>query len=266
MKVLSLLLAVSLPCGMLHAHDVWLRSEPSRAQPNQIVQVGLTIGERGKVEALWVDPQRVERLWVASSKGSRDVELVVPKQAIDLKIEASGRWTVAYISKPALSELASNKFDDYLSEEHLGDVLEQRRKAKSSDATGQEPVREHYSRSLKTLIGVGDSALIDCPLGLPLELSLVRADPSHLIVRASFKGQPLAGLWVDRGDARAESIEGHVTDAQGLVVFNRAPGEWVLRATHMQKSAEPNVDWRSWWATTTFLWSDAGIGVCIENR
>lgn len=266
MKVLSSFLVLSLPCGMLHAHDVWLRSEPPRAQPNQIVKVGLTIGEQGKVEALWVDPQRVERLWVASPTGSRDVDLVVPKQSIDLRIETSGRWTVAYVSKPALSELPSDKFDDYLREEHLGHVLELRRKAKSSDATGQEPVREHYSRSLKTLIGVGDAALIDCPLGLPLELSLVSADRSHLVVRASFKGHPLAGLWVDRGDARAESVEGHVTDAQGLVTFKQAPGEWILRATHMQKSAEPLVDWRSWWATTTFLWSDAGIGACLDKR
>ena len=266
MKVLSSLLALSLPCGMLHAHDVWLRAEPLRVPPDQIVKVGLTIGERGEIEALWFDPQRVERLWVTSPTGSRDVELVAPKQAIDLGIEGTGRWSVAYVSKPALSELASSKFDDYLREEHLSQVLEQHRKAKSSDGTDEKLVREHYSRSLKTLIGVGDSALIDCPLGLPLELSLVRADPTHLMVRASFKGQPLAGLWVDRGDARAESVEGHVTDAQGLVAFKRSPGEWVLRATHMQKSAEPNVDWRSWWATTTFLWSDAGVGVCIDSR
>lgn len=267
MKKLCAWIALLLPAGLVNAHDVWLGADPPRAKPGDAVHLGLTVGEQGNVERMGFDPQRVEHLWVTWSDGTRDIDVVVPQDDIELRVHAEGTYSVGYVSRPATSELESHKFDEYLREEHLGQISEQRRNARRpTEPASEKPVREHYSRSLKTLIGVGEGALMDCPLGLPLELSLVRASPSHLIVRATFEGQPLAGLWVDRGDAQAASAEGHSTDSHGLVSFARWEGDWILRATHMQASSEKDVDFRSWWATTVFRWNDAGVAECVRAR
>lgn len=260
-------MALLLPIGCVDAHDVWLGADPPRAKPGDAVHLGLTVGERGNVERVAFDPPRVERLWVTWSDGASDIDVVAPQDEIDLRVHAKGTYSVGYVSRPATSELGSDKFDDYLREEHLEQISEQRRTARRPSAPASAKlVREHYSRSLKTLIGVGDDALMDCPLGLPLELSLVRASPSHLVVRATFNGEPIAGLWVDRGDAQAASVEGHSTDSKGLVSFARWEGDWILRATHMQASDEKDVDFRSWWATTVFRWDDAGATDCVRGR
>jgi hypothetical protein len=81
-------------------------------------------------------------------------------------------------------------------------------------------------------------------------------------VRATFEGEPLAGVWVDRADARGVVAEERATDAAGVASFSAWRGEWILRATHMRASREPDVDWRSWWGTTVFVWDGARIEAC----
>ena len=109
-----------------------------------------------------------------------------------------GTWTLVYDSNHSKIELEGPKFEAYLAEEGLERVSRLRKESGQTAA----PVREIYSRSVKSLVKVGDVADgFDRVLGIPLEL-VAEADPSTLAaggelpVRLLFQGKPLAGVLV----------------------------------------------------------------------
>lgn len=264
MKTVATTLALMFFASHAAAHDLWLNADRSRLPAGSSVTLALHLGEAGVVDVMPFQAQRTERMFMTSSHGQRELPvqdgapLVVP-------LTAPGIYAFGFISRPALSELPPEKFDAYLSEEGLSKVLATRR-AQPKSAAGEAPVREHYSRSLKALVGVGDTPLVDCPIGLPLELIIVQADDSQLVVQARFRGKPLPGLWVDRGDAKGKILIAQRTDARGLATFPTEDAFWILRATHMEASSEAAGEWRSWWATTAFGWDGTSIQACPKSR
>jgi hypothetical protein len=180
----------------------------------------------------------------------------------DLGIAAVGTTSIGYVSHPALSELAPGAFAAYLREEHLDQAAALLQRSSAQPRAASAAVREHFSRSLKALVGDGRSALVDCPLGLPLELSLARSPAGVIAVRATFEGQLQPGLWVELTDARGKVLEARATDANGAARFAAPRDAVVLRATHLQPSSRDDVAWRSWWASTTFAPTAAGVASC----
>ncbi len=273
----SLLLVIAMvQFAPAQAHDIWLATVEQAKPSDDNLQIALLIGEKGlPAEALPFNPARVERLWLTTTLGVREIAVTGPQITLPAAEDGNGTRTVAYIGKPAPSVLPSAKFDDYLREEHLQSILMQRQKT-SDPATATDNsamVSERFSRSLKLLLTDEGQALIDCPVGLPLELSVIAADNAGVIVKATFRSQPLAGVWVDRGAADGSVLAEGVTDADGRVMLegndgaNDGPNDnhWLVRATHMLADDESNADWRSWWATTAFRLTAAGVSPCADG-
>jgi len=258
------------------AHNIWLATVEQAEPTDDNLKIALLIGEKGlPAEALPFNPARVERLWLTTTLGVREIALTGPQITLPAAEDGNGTRTVAYIGKPAPSVLTAAKFDAYLREEHLQSILMQRQKTPDpATATDNSSlVSERFSRSLKLLLTDEGQSLIDCPVGLPLELSVIAADDTGVVVKATFRSQPLAGVWVDRGAADGSVLAEGVTDADGHVVLEGNDGanarpydnHWVVRATHMLADDESNADWRSWWATTAFRLTAAGVSPCADR-
>jgi len=261
MKRLFASLLVAIPMVPCAAHDVWLAAQPPGPAGETVALQLLLGGGGGELESMPFDPARVERFWHVSAHGERPIDLPAATAAVRIAPAPGGTTSVGYVSTPALSELAPERFAAYLREEHLDRALAL---WQQSAATRAAPVREHFSRSLKALLGAGEAPLVDCPLGLPLELSLQSASATEVVVRATFSGEPAPDVWVELTQAQGELLAAQATDSRGEVRLARPAGSAVLRATHIQPDSGGDVAWRSWWASTTFTPTAAGVAACDE--
>lgn len=259
-------LAAVLPIAPCAAHDVWLSSQPAMPAPGEPVVLQLMLGGDGALESMPFDPARIERFWKASAEGVSPIALSAVVAAARLETAPSGTTSIGYVSTPALSELPPDDFAAYLREEHLDRALARWPRAGAERSAPSPAVREHFSRSLKALVGSGEAALVDCPLGLPLELSLQRGSAAELVVRATFEGERTPGLWVELADAQGTLLAAKATDASGEARFARPPGSAVLRATHILPATGGDVAWRSWWASTAFTATAAGVAACHDAQ
>ena len=246
-----------LAAGTAAGHDMWLR--PSSFAPgDEPVAVALWVGHGGESDPVARNPARIERFAVLGPGGR---ETPVPgvegsHPAGLLTVAPTGTSVVVYVSDEARSVLGGESFDAYLAEEGLDSILEARRLSGSLGAEG----RERYSRSLKTLLATDGGFPRDRETGIPLEIRLLGSSPSdtgnvRTEVLLSFRGKPLVGALVDLeslDDPNADRSEAR-TDERGRATFTIGPGAWKLATVHMQPIDEPDAEWRSWWATTTFF-------------
>ena len=177
-SVLSLMLFIVAAGSGVAAHDFWL--EPSTFAPgvDEPVRIHLRIGEHFSGESLARNGSLIEKFVVVGPSGERPV---LGRDGMDpaglVRLDAPGIWWVGYRSRPSAVELAPEKFEQYLREEGLEHII-QERVARNETL---HPVRERFSRSVKSLLRYGgDQALqgYDRALGMTLEFVL-DADPAR---------------------------------------------------------------------------------------
>ncbi|MGH9510404.1 MAG: DUF4198 domain-containing protein [Terriglobales bacterium] len=242
--------------GSLFAHDMWLVT----GVPGARGRVCARIGEHFPVSSNGVAADRVDIFQVRSEAGAKPLTGVEGKKQLCAMLPASSPAGVAeIIVHPRFIRLDAKDFNSYIEGEGFASVIAGRKRDGKDNAEG----RELYSRFSKLLVGkVGD--LATRPLGHVLEIvpekdpaSLAAGEP--LSVRVLFRGKPLAGVRVSAAYAGAE-MKGHdfpvtaETDAQGraLLKLDRG-GLWYARLIHMIPAQDdPEVDWRSFFATLTF--------------
>ena len=258
------LIAAALALGAvppLAAHDMWI--EPTTFTPDvgQVVGAKLRVGVDLAGEALPRSAALIDQFVVVDAAGRQPLagrERADPAGV--LRARAPGISVIGYHSRPSRVELASDKFDAYLREEGLDDILASR----SGDAARRAGTREQFFRCAKSLLLVGppDEAQGDRVLGFPLEL-VAEGNPylqgagDDLAVRLIYEGRPLAGVLVvaiRRGDA-VERLAAR-SDADGRVRLRlKDAGMWLIKAVHMVPAPpglSSDTDWSSYWASLTF--------------
>lgn len=166
--------------------------------------------------------------------------------------------------QPRFIKLEAKDFNPYIEGEGLQVVQNLRRERGQENAPG----RELYSRYAKLLAGSLGAAATH-PLGHALEI-VPEMDPRQLRsgdplpVKVLFQGKPLPDAQVSAVYAGAK-LAGHSypvsarTDGEGRAVLklDRA-GLWYARLIYMLPAQDdPEVDWRSYFATLTFEVSSA---------
>ena len=116
-----------------------------------------------------------------------------------VRLDAPGIWFVGYRSRPSAVELTPEKFEQYLREEGLEHIIQERVARKETLL----PVRERFSRSVKSLLRYGGDQAVqgyDRALGMTLEFVLdadpARASGGRVPVRLLRDGRPLPGALV----------------------------------------------------------------------
>jgi uncharacterized GH25 family protein len=278
-SVLCLTLFVVAAGSGLAAHDFWL--EPSTFAPgvDEPVRIHLRIGERFAGESLARNGSLIEKFVLVGPSGERPV---LGRDGMDpaglVRLDAPGIWFVGYRSRPSAVVLAPEKFEQYLREEGLEHIIQERVARKES----LTPVRERFSRSVKSLLRYGGDQAVqgyDRALGMTLEFVLdadpARAPGGRVPVRLLRDGRPLAGALVvayrrdsnatvpgaaSQGKATEDRNAGDNnealrarTDKDGRIVLPVSSGVWLLKSVYMERAtAGSGADWESVWSALTF--------------
>lgn len=251
--MLTWLIPILLAPGLAQAHDMWISPSDFAPQVGDLVAVQLRIGHAGSDDPMPRQEQRILRFSAVSPEGE------IPLRGLEGR-DPAGYWRVAepgtyallYESKAARSELTPSAFAKYLREEGLEKILELRRQQGVED----QPGRELYSRSLKSLVsGGGGEVARDQPRGLPLEFVLEDGHPPEdkPALRLLLRGEPLAGALVEiRAFDEAEPRFAGRSDEEGRIYPDLEAGTWIAAAVHMDPSRSPEADWESLFSTLTF--------------
>ena len=228
---------------------------------------------------------QIEKFVIVGPSGERPV---LGRDGMDpaglVRLDAPGIWFVGYRSRPSAVELAPEKFEQYLREEGLEHIIQERVARKETLL----PVRERFSRSVKSLLRYGGDQAVqgyDRALGMTLEFVLdadpARASGGRVPVRLLRDGRPLPGALVvayrrdsiatfpgpaiqgkagesreakeSRGAKESKEALRARTDKDGRIVLPVSSGVWLLKSVHMERAAAGSgADWESVWSALTF--------------
>ena len=247
---------VVLGCTRVAAHDFWIEPSTFRAAEGSPLSLALRVGEHFKGDPVPRQAAMVERFVIAGPDGTRDV---TGREGSDpagvTSLAAPGAYVIGYRSHPKSVELDAAKFEQYLREEGLERIIDQRKQSGRANTPGIEI----FSRCAKAIVANPGSGgvipLNDRALGLRLELVAERLTPGKpATFRLLYEGLPLEGALVVAipKDAPLQKLTARSNKA-GRVNFTLPGGVWLVKAVHMVPAArETAAEWESLWASTTF--------------
>ena len=246
----------------LQAHDFWVVPRLFQVPEGWAVHVAGQTGMNFPESLSAIDEGRVAEAELVSADRRMPVEESFRSGTslmMEARPDAAGQWWVAVALETRPIRMSASQFDAYLEHDGVWGVLEERR----SSGTSADSVDERYTKYAKALIEVGEGGpeAWDRRVGHPVEFVLLE-DPFSLHpgdrvrARLLWRGEPLANHVVFAGRAGAgEGPTSHArTDSNGVVEFPVfVPGAWYLKAIHMAEDGDdPEVEYRSHWATLTF--------------
>ena len=245
----------------LAAHDLWIEPTTFTPEPGQIVGVKLRVGVDLVGDPLPRSSALIDQFVFVDAAGRQPL---LGRERADpagvLRARLPGLGVIGYHSRPSRVELPADKFEAYLQEEGLDDILALRK----GGAAGRTGTREQFFRCAKSLLRVGltNETQGDQALGFPLELVAERnpytqGASDDLPVRLTYEGRPLAGALVV-AIRRTDPIERLAvrSDSDGRVRLRlHGGGMWLIKAVHMvpvPAGPDSGADWSSYWASLTF--------------
>jgi hypothetical protein len=281
MPFLSLLPVTALPwlvtlclfgAPAAQAHEFWLMPRSFAVPLSQPFQLELRVGAGWPGESLGRNPAYIERFTLIGAGGSERRVGGQPggdPAGVVMAKTLGSAWAV-FRSKHSAITLEAEKFESYLREEGLENIIEARR----LNGTSAAQAREMYSRCAKSLLQVGSTgktpiAQLKRNTGLTLEL-IPQTDPQQMrgggafTVQLFYLNKPLRGALVKAlpqtlvDGVSAAQITGR-TDDQGRVTLPLSHGGvWLINAVHMVAAApQLNADWESVWSSLTFELPDS---------
>jgi uncharacterized GH25 family protein len=240
------------------AHDTWLLASRPRVNPGNQVTFDLTSGMAFPANEVGVKLDRLQR--ASARLGETVTDLTresAGKKALRLKARFSKPGIAAawVESKPRALELKPAEVKEYLGEIGAWDSI-----GRKWESGGSRRWRESYTKHAKTYVRVGQAEGDDSwsrPVGMDLEI-VPESDPTKIApgrelgVRLLKNGQPVPDLSVGLVAANAKSGSLSKTDSEGRVRFLfPASGWWLIRATLLEPSSKPDLDWESRFTTLT---------------
>lgn len=266
MKTLLVTALLAAAASSASGHEFWIKPAKFQIDPGATLDVQLFVGDGFPGEVVTRNGPKIIKFAAFSDAGELPIPGVNGKDpAGSITLEKAGAYVLAFRNHPSRVELEAPKFESYLREEGLDEIITKRAELGQSD----KPGRELFSRCAKSIVRVGDAtgstaAGFDREIGLRFEI-VPLTDPAAinptsdtarvLKVKAIFDGKPLANRMVA---ARTPDDPRHVvkatTDTEGRAELKlTTPGMWLVSSVHMVAAPEnSNADWESLWASVTF--------------
>lgn len=180
--------------------------------------------------------------------------------ATKLSFEKEGNYLIALNNSNKHLELEADKFNDYLKEEGLDDMLELR---KNKNELGVNS-REYYQRCVKTLLQVGNiqDKTFAKNTGMILELipdkNPYEKNLKKIGFQVLFENKPVnnALVLVWQKENGKTSVKKLRANEDGKVTFELNPsGRWMISSVKMIPfENKSEADWQSFWGSYTFGW------------
>jgi len=204
---------------------------------------------------------RIERLELHQLETFTDLKSELKegeKENLSVPHLQEGTHLIVLQTNHAFIELEADKFNAYLKEDGLDDVLNYRTKHGLTEKSG----KESYARYAKLLVQVGDKrdATFKKSAGMPIEI-FIQKNPYTLNVgelvkfKVMFKNKPLFGAKVmvwNRFDNRT-TIQPVYTLQDGTIEARiSAKGIWMVSVVKMVPAEDKSSDWESYWGSLVF--------------
>src|SRR5262245_50068824 len=238
-RVAIIIVALLASTASLLAHDMWIDPTAFTPEVGKIIGVRLRVGQDLLGDPLPRDPALIERFVVADASGQRDI---VGRDGADpaglLRVSSPGLMVLGYQSRPSTVTLPPEKFNQYLKEEGLEEILALRAARKQSEWEGHEA----FARCARSLLLAGPASVAqrDQSLGFTLELVAERnpyllAAGDELPLRLTYQTKPVAGALVTAINRRNPSAKISArSDADGRVRLRLGDsGVWLIKSVHM---------------------------------
>lgn len=261
MKKAFLIFSLLVLVAAVQAHEFWLQPQKFRFNVGEILEINFKVGENFEGDYWDLTRHKVERLDVYTTKGKTDISKdVKPGKNTNLSYILAVEGTHLFVmqSNAAFIELEGEKFNAYLKEDGLDNILDQR----TSKGELGNPAKEYYTRFAKLLIqsGVKTDEIFKQPIGLkheiiPLQNPSVLKVGDNMECQILFKNKPAAHQMVkvwNRVDNRT-FLQNLYTGKDGVIKFPiSAEGYWMVSTVRMDASQNAAVDYESSWASLIF--------------
>jgi uncharacterized GH25 family protein len=261
MKKLTALLLVITFSSLAVAHEFWLQPKKFRYKPGEEVNIDFLVGENFTGEFWDLTKHRVDVAQVISAYGKKDLKSTVKNTKgnnLIYKLANEGTHLFSMQSNSGYIELEGEKFNAYLEEDGIDDILALRKKNNQLDNGSHE----NYTRYAKLLVQSGSKVdeIYKRKIGFKVEIiplqnpySLKTGD--YLECEVLYEGKPLPHQMVKISSfvGNRAFLQDAFTENDGRVKFpisNKGP--WMVSFVKMIESSKPDLDYESMWASLVF--------------
>lgn len=261
MKKAVNLLLVFIFLYVAEAHEFWLMPQKFKYEVGEKMVLDFKVGE-GFVGDYWdMNKNKVEKLSLFNRVTKVDLmsKIKSTKGAnLEYAFTNVGTQLIAMESGSAFIESTPEEFNEYLAEDGLGYILDERKK-RGEDGKN---AKEMYTRYAKLLLQVGDKTddTYQKTSGLKLEIvpsqnpyDLKSGD--YLECKVLYRGNPephaLVKVWSHVGNR--VFLQNIYTESDGTIRFPISnTGPWMVSSVKMLRSQAVNAEWESMWASLVF--------------
>ncbi len=244
------------------AHEFWLQPDKFIYKKGEKATIQFRVGENFEGENWNGNRSKINFLHLYLSGVKADLSSALSDKngdSLQYTLTQEGTAIVVYNGLNSFIELEPAKFNAYLKEDGLRNVISYRQDHRETDSIG----RESYQRSVKTILQVGskyDSSYKQATL-LPLDIiplehpHLIR-DRQKMLVKVLFNKKPLTEqlikIWFRENNKT--STEELLTDEDGIASFKiKKSGNWMVSTVKMVRlENDPKAQWQSYWGSCTW--------------
>jgi uncharacterized GH25 family protein len=261
MRKLIALTIVLVATLAFNAHEFWLQPAKFRFALGETIRLDFMAGESFAGEFWDLKKHHAEKMELHRLSGIRDLTSEVkPTQGNNLvfKADQEGTYLFSLKSNAAYIELEGDEFNDYLKEDGLDNIIDERTKSGRLN----RKATEYYSRYAKVLIQAGDKTddTFKNILGFRYEI-IPNQNPytlkagDYLDCRVLFDGKPaahaLVKVWNRVGTTTF--LQNIYTEKDGSMRFPiSASGPWMVSSVRMIHSETAGAEYHSLWASLVF--------------
>lgn len=247
----------------LYAHDLFIKLNTYFLAPEAAVKVPVLNGTFSSSENA-IDRARVADLSLVTPAGRSHLDTTIVSAPHDttflsIRLAGPGTYVLAMSTLPSEIALAGKQFTEYLKEEAVQGIIEDR----ASAGISADSAHERYSKHVKAVFQVGADRTNDFATVLGYPAELVPLDNPYALklgdtlrVRSLVDGRPVAAQSVLAGGratsgARIAARE-LKTNSDGVAALPLSTrGRWYVKFIRMVAMGD-NRNYESKWATLTF--------------
>ena len=260
-KKLILPILIVLAIALTSAREFWLQPLKFVYKSGEKFTMNFKSGENFMGEPWDLQKNQIESLVLQQVSGSSSIMDSIKEDrnnSLILTLKQEGGYMLAMQTKNALNEWDAERFNSFLKENGLDEVLDRRTKTN----TLASPAKEYYSGHAKLLVQVGEKKddAYKKVNGFPAEILLLEnpyalkiGDPIHF--KILFDGKPVFGVRVkvwNRFDNRT-TIQNIYTEKNGTLETRvSSPGPWMVSVVRMIPAKQSGADWQSFRGSLVF--------------
>lgn len=243
------------------SHEVWLQTKKFRFAVGEEASISILVGENFEGENWDLKKNKVEKLDLHHLAKTTDLKPFLKpdeKEKLKVKLTEEGTHMITMQSNYASIELDAAKFNAYLEEDGLDDVIAIRTKR---NETGK-PGKERYARFTKLLLQAG-TKLDDSfkkKAGLRVEIvphqnpyKLKSGDYLQCTILIDGKPAPHQMVKIWNKINTTTFLQNAYTENDGTVKFPiSTKGPWMVSTVKMIPSETTDAEWQSMWGSLVF--------------